>query len=95
MAVKHQTITVTDVATDLTVEADTGHYANNTRHIRVQNTSGTAVVYIGGPGVTATNYGLSLAAGAATSFDLVADEKLYAICDALASAPVRLLHTGL
>lgn len=95
MAVKHQTVTVGATPTDLTAEVDNGYYMNNTRHLRVQNTSGTETVYLGGPGVTSTDYGLALAAGAVYEVNLLADEKLYATCAALGSAPVRLLHTGL
>ena len=94
MAVKHQTVSLTDAPADLTAEADTGHYSNNTRGIRIYN-SGTTEVFLGASNVSSTNYGARLAAGEAIFLTLVSDEKIYGVCAALGTGTVRLLHTGL
>jgi hypothetical protein len=47
--------------------------------ITVQNTDTTAIVYIGGEGVTSSNYGYRLSAGAAWSVELSGRDAIYAI----------------
>jgi len=49
--------------------------------ITVQNTDGAAYVYLGGEGVTASDYGYRLAPGAAWSVELPGTNPLYAISD--------------
>ena len=47
--------------------------------ISVQNTDSTNPVYLGGSSVTASSYGIKLAAGQIFSADLGAYDKLYAV----------------
>lgn len=47
--------------------------------ITVQNVHASATVYIGGEGVTSSNYGYRLLAGNAISFELPGRDALYAI----------------
>ena len=49
--------------------------------ITIQNTDAAAYVYLGGQGVTASNYGYRLAPGAAWSVELPGLNSLYAITD--------------
>jgi hypothetical protein len=49
--------------------------------ITVQNTDGTAHVYLGGEGVTASDYGYRLSPGQAWSVELPGQDALYAISD--------------
>jgi len=62
--------------------------------ITIQNTDGSAYVYIGGEGVTTTNYGYRLAPGAAWSIELSGHDALYAITDTNGSK-VAVLKTSL
>jgi hypothetical protein len=62
--------------------------------ITIQNTHATALVYIGGTGVTSSNYGYRLSAGAAWSIELSGKDALYAISDTNGSA-VAVLKTSL
>lgn len=99
MAVKHGVVDLSTTPVNMTAEADTPVFAGNTRFLRVQNT-GSAEVFIGGPNVSSTDYGMSLASGASVSFDLASDEAIYAVVAPVASpgvaaGTVRLLHTGL
>lgn len=49
--------------------------------ITIQNTDGSAYVYLGGEGVTTSNYGYRLSPGAAWSVELPGPNELYAITD--------------
>ena len=62
--------------------------------ITIQNTDGSAYVYIGGTGVTTSNYGYRLAPGAAWSIELSGKDALYAITDTNTSK-VAVLKTSL
>lgn len=62
--------------------------------ITVQNIHATAVVYIGGTGVTAADYGYRLSPGAAISWELSGRSSLYAISDTN-NSKVAILNTGL
>jgi hypothetical protein len=62
--------------------------------ITIQNTHASAYVYIGGIGVTSTNYGYRLAPGAAWSVELSGRDALYAITDTNTSK-VAVLKTSL
>jgi hypothetical protein len=53
--------------------------------ITIQNIDDTAIVYIGGEGVTAASYGFKLTPGAAWSVELAGKDHLYAISDTDAS----------
>jgi hypothetical protein len=62
--------------------------------ITIQNTDETAYVYIGGEGVTASDYGYRLAPLAAWSVELPGQDELYAITTVNGSA-IAVLKTGL
>ena len=49
--------------------------------ITIQNFDDAAFVYVGGPGVTAENFGFRLNPGSAISFELPGKDALYAITD--------------
>ena len=62
--------------------------------ITIQNIHESAYVYIGGEGVTASDYGYRLAPGSAFSVELPGRDSLYAITNVNASK-VAILQTGL
>ena len=53
--------------------------------VTIQNIDDTATVYLGGEGVTTTDYGFKLVAGAAWSVELSGNDHIYAISDTNAS----------
>ena len=75
MAVTHSRVSVGTTATKLTSDYD----GKDGQTINVQNPSGGADVFIGGEGVTTTDYGFALAGGVSFSIELQDDEKLYAV----------------
>lgn len=62
--------------------------------ITIQNTDGSAYVYLGGEGVTASDYGYRLAPGAAWSVELPGTDAMYAITDTN-NSKIAVLWTGL
>ena len=62
--------------------------------ITIQNTDDAAVVYIGGEGVTSSNYGYRLSAGAAWSVELSGRDAIYAITNTN-NSKVAVLTTSL
>jgi hypothetical protein len=62
--------------------------------ITVQNVHASAIVYIGGEGVTLSSYGFRLAPGSAFSIELSGKDSLYAITDTNGSS-VAVLKTNL
>ena len=62
--------------------------------ITIQNVDTSAIVYIGGSGVTALNYGYRLTPGSAWSVELPGRNALYAITDTNGSK-VAVLNTSL
>ena len=62
--------------------------------ITIQNTDDSAFVYIGGTGVTTTNYGFRLAPGAAWSVELSGRDAIYAITDTN-NSKIAVLKTSL
>ena len=52
---------------------------NTANTISVQNTDASALLYIGNESVTATEYGIKLAAGQIWSADLKPDDQVYAV----------------
>lgn len=62
--------------------------------ITIQNTDGSAYVYIGGEEVTSSSYGYRLAPGAAWSIELPGQDALYAITDTN-NSKVAVLKTNL
>ena len=62
--------------------------------ITIQNIHESAYVYVGGEGVTASDYGYRIAPGAAFSIELPGTNALYAI-STVNSSKVAILQTGL
>jgi len=62
--------------------------------LTVQNVHASAIVYVGGEGVTTTNYGYRLSPGTAISCEVPARDKVYAITDVNGSQ-VAVLRMGL
>jgi hypothetical protein len=62
--------------------------------ITIQNIHESAYVYIGGEGVTASNYGYRISPGTAFSIELPGQDALYAI-STVNSSKVSILKTGL
>jgi hypothetical protein len=62
--------------------------------ITIQNVHASAIVYIGGAGVTALNYGYRLTPGSAWSVELPGRNSLFAITDTNGSK-VAILKTNL
>jgi hypothetical protein len=62
--------------------------------ITIQNTDESAYVYIGGEGVTSSNYGYRLAPSAAWSVELPGQDELYAI-SSVNNSKIAILKTGL
>jgi hypothetical protein len=62
--------------------------------VTIQNVHASAIVYIGGEGVTSSNYGYRLSAGAAWSIELSGKDALYAISNTNESQ-VAVLQTSL
>jgi hypothetical protein len=62
--------------------------------ITLQNVHDTAYVYVGGEGVTSTNYGYRIAPGHAISWELPGKDALYAMSDTNGSK-VAVLKTNL
>ena len=77
MAIYHDLITLSDsAATELTPGA-----RHSGLDVTIQNVDETAVVYIGGSTVTASDYGFKLTPGAGFSIELNPNDRLYAISD--------------
>lgn len=92
MAVQHRTVTVGTTATDLTSAVlDKDGFEDVTRSVTVQNTAG-ATLYVGGPGVTTADYGLSIPADTIVAFDLRRTDVLYGVL--AAAGDVHVMHTG-
>jgi hypothetical protein len=62
--------------------------------ITIQNVDASAIVYIGGIGVTSTDYGYRLSPGAAWSVELPSFDSMYAITNTN-NSKVAVLTTGL
>lgn len=93
MAVRHSSVALSAAAAPLLDGVDDKRgYEGVARSVLVQNDSGVDV-FIGGPGVTATDYGYKLIAGAEATFDLTLGDVLYA-CIASGAANVHVLHLG-
>jgi hypothetical protein len=62
--------------------------------ITIQNIHASAIVYIGGEGVTSSSYGYRLSAGAAWSIELAGQDALYATTNTNGSQ-IAILNTNL
>ncbi len=89
MAVTHNIVSVGTTATVISTAANDrdGH------SVCVQNPSASTTVYIGGTGVTTTDYGVALAGGADISIDLLQGEILYGVV-ASSTQSVNVLRAG-
>ena len=77
MATFHDLLTLSNAtATELTPGA-----RHSGLDLTIQNVHATAIVYIGGVGVTASDYGFKLTPGAGFSIELNPNDRLYAISD--------------
>jgi hypothetical protein len=89
MAVSHSRVSVGTTATKLTSDFD----GKDGQTINVQNPAGGADVFLGGEGVTTTDYGFLLGAGISFSVELQDDEKLYGVV-ASSTQTVNILRQG-
>ncbi|MCH9733391.1 MAG: hypothetical protein K0U78_02395 [Actinomycetia bacterium] len=81
MATYHELVTLSNsTATELTPGA-----RHSGLDLTVQNVDDTAILYIGGEGVTASSYGFKLTPGAGFSIELNPNDRLYVISDTDAS----------
>ena len=77
MATYHELLTLSNsTPTELTPGAN-----HSGLDLTVQNVDDTAVFYVGGTGVTASDYGFKIVPGSAFSIELNPDDQLYAISD--------------
>ena len=77
MATYHELLTLSNTTeTELTPGA-----RHSGLDLTIQNVHATAVVYVGGTGVTSSDYGYKLEAGDAFSIELNPNDRLYAISD--------------
>jgi hypothetical protein len=68
-------LTLNATAQELTIDDD----MDTPNTISVQNTDASAVLYIGGPSVSSSSYGVKLSAGQIWSADLASNDQLYAV----------------
>ena len=77
MATYHELLTLSDsTATELTPGAK-----HSGLDVTVQNVDEAAMVYVGGEGVTASDYGFKLVPGAGISFEVNPNDRIYVISD--------------
>jgi hypothetical protein len=75
MATAHSVVTLSDsTATRLTPPG-----AHGGMDITLQNVNATGYIYIGGEGVTSSNYGFRILPNHSISFELASNDSLYAI----------------
>jgi len=86
----HNLVTLSD-STDTRLTPANVHSGHD---FTVQNVDATATVYIGGEGVTSSDYGFKITAGAAWSIELPPRDAIYAISDTDGTS-VAVLYTGL
>lgn len=86
----HALITLSDtIATRLTPNG-----VHSGMDITLQNTNTTGYIFIGGEGVTASNYGYRISPNTAVSWELPGKDALYAIADVNAIV-VAVINTNL
>jgi hypothetical protein len=95
MAVQGLRITVGTTATVLSSLTPPSPIDYNQRGFStlIQNPTGGVTVYLGGPDVTTTTYGYSLAAGSSMSVDLFPGDLLYGVV-ATGTQALGILRTG-
>ena len=89
MALAHERVSVGTTATLLS----STYAGKDGQTILVQNPSASVVVYLGGAGVTTTNYGFALGVSSDLSVDLKDGETLYAVV-ASSTLTVNVLRQG-
>ena len=82
------------VLSDVTATRLTPNGIHTGMDITIQNVDGSAFVYLGGEGVTASSYGYRLDPGAAWSIELPGRDAIYAISDTNEST-IAILKTNL
>lgn len=90
MTIKHARVAVTNTATQLDTQNNTGLY--NGDSVIIQNL-GTASVYLGGTGVTTSSYGYELQVNNSLAIDLRDNEPIYGIVTA-GTITVNVLTAG-
>jgi hypothetical protein len=90
MAVTHNLVTLNN--STQTAVSVTGDHSG--RDITIQNISDTATIYIGGDGVSTSNYGYRILPGAAWSVELRFGEVIYAVSSA-SSSQAAVIQLGL
>jgi hypothetical protein len=91
MATVHETFTLTTSGTAYEIFPALG---GNGRDVTLQNNNATANVFIGGPGVTTSNYGFKLVPNAAISFELDGTDNIWAVGSAN-SATINIMRIDL
>ena len=86
----HEHVTLSDSAATLVTTPGIHSGAD----VTIQNIDETAIVYVGGSGVTASNYGFKLSPGTAISFELPPKDAIFCISDTDTSK-VAVLQIGL
>ena len=89
MAVGHERVSV---GTAATVVGDASRDRDGFTVI-IQNPTGGASVFLGGPGVTTSDYGYEVVAGGDVGVELLKDEELYAVV-ASGTITVNVLRVG-
>jgi len=80
MAIAHQIVALnSSTATLVSIPSASEVPYEHNASISVQNLSGSVVVYLGNSTITTSSYGYALLPGASVSFDLLADDQLFAI----------------
>lgn len=87
MATVHETVTLTVAETAYEIIPELG---GNGKDITIQNNNASAIILIGGAGVTVTDFGFKLIPGSAISFNLDPKENVYAV-SATAGATVNIM----
>lgn len=91
MATVHDTYTLTTSGTAYEIVPALG---GNGRDVTIQNNNASAIVYLGGPGVTTSDYGFKLLPNAAIAFELKGTDPIWAVGDTN-SATVNILRINL
>lgn len=78
MATVHETVTLTTSDTAYEIIPKLG---GNGKDVTIQNNNASAMVFIGGPEVSTSDYGFKLIPGTAISFNLDPKENVYGASD--------------
>lgn len=90
MATAHEVVTVGTTATRLNIQENVRSFDAQAQSVLVQ--AGAADVFVGGAGVTTTDYGHKIAAGQSLALDLGPADDLFAV--AAAETTVAVLYLG-